>query len=265
MTIVSPSFEIMEQEAGEIGMLKHIERIGRVCYKSEDKITENSYKRFIDMLIRRGHTSVLEHGTVYLNTDYFTVIRLSTKYLMCGREGSGAKTASITMNYRDYLNQEQTNDLSKYVTWEPTKSHHKRITVKFICDRRVANQFVRNRGRYGNAFSQESTRYCDYKEGVTYCRPIWMDAQKVSPETTGVFLGLLAENEKTYQYARQSGWSPQEASEFLNHFVKTELVITGFIKDWEHFFFLRASPSAHPSAQELAYPLQEEFKRRGWL
>lgn len=66
MKLIKPSFEILEQPIGEEGIYKQIERTGRVCYKSEDKITEDSYKKFIEMLKFKEHFAVLEHGTVYL-------------------------------------------------------------------------------------------------------------------------------------------------------------------------------------------------------
>lgn len=40
-----------------------IERAGRTCYKSEDKITESSAPEFIKMILKRGHESVLEHAS----------------------------------------------------------------------------------------------------------------------------------------------------------------------------------------------------------
>ena len=66
MRLINPSFEIWEQEPGLEGIYKAIERAGRVCYRSEDKITEDSAKPFVDRIIKSKHGSVLEHGTVYL-------------------------------------------------------------------------------------------------------------------------------------------------------------------------------------------------------
>lgn len=60
MRIIKPHYEILSQ-IDSIGILKSIERAGRTCYKSEDKITDESAKTFISMLIQRGHESVLEH------------------------------------------------------------------------------------------------------------------------------------------------------------------------------------------------------------
>ena len=64
MNIVNPSFEILEQGKGELGMMQHIERCGRTCYKSLDKITPESAKPFVENMISRGHLAMLEHGTI---------------------------------------------------------------------------------------------------------------------------------------------------------------------------------------------------------
>ena len=62
MKLIKPSFQIIPLE----DLMKHIELCGRVCYKSEDKITDDSAKSFVDRIIKSGHGAVLEHGTVYL-------------------------------------------------------------------------------------------------------------------------------------------------------------------------------------------------------
>ena len=67
MRLIKPSFEIIEQQAGLEGMYKQIELAGRTCYKSEDKITPDSAKAFVDRMIKSGHGAMLEHGTVYLH------------------------------------------------------------------------------------------------------------------------------------------------------------------------------------------------------
>ena len=66
MRLIKPSVEIKEQELGLNGIYKQIEWAGRHCYKSLDKITNDSAKPFVDRMIKSGHTAMLEHGTVYL-------------------------------------------------------------------------------------------------------------------------------------------------------------------------------------------------------
>lgn len=60
MKIIKPSYEILTDLDGD-EILKKIELCGRVCYKSEDKITSFSAKKFVKKIIDRGHESVLEH------------------------------------------------------------------------------------------------------------------------------------------------------------------------------------------------------------
>lgn len=70
MNILQSNFEILEQQYNKNDlkrdMFKHIEICGRNCYKSEDKITDDSYIGFVDRLIKSKHGAMLEHGTVYL-------------------------------------------------------------------------------------------------------------------------------------------------------------------------------------------------------
>ena len=90
MKIIKPSVEIIPQCDGYEGMLKHIELCGRVCYKSEDKISEDSAKDFVEMLKSRGHLSVLEHGTVYLRTHSLDVRSTPfAKVFNCAKEKNG--------------------------------------------------------------------------------------------------------------------------------------------------------------------------------
>ena len=63
MIVVRPSIEILTDTSYET-MLRKIERIGRVCYKSEDKIAEGSAEGFIRAIIKRGHESVIEHESI---------------------------------------------------------------------------------------------------------------------------------------------------------------------------------------------------------
>lgn len=80
------------------------------------------------------------------------------------------------------------------------------------------------------------------------------------------FLYLLQEAEDNYKaLIDESGWKPQEARAVLPNALKTELVMTGFVSDWKHFFSLRCPVNAHPSARELAIPLKEEFIKRKYI
>lgn len=187
MRLIKPSFEIIEQQAGLEGVYKQIERAGRVCYKSEDKITENSAKEFIDRMIKSGHGAMLEHGTVYLKIPYGTmddrgefsnepiVIKYIDNPYSVVMNNSENDYWYITSNYRVIIENEWIDDL-QYLC-EPTEFHAKRITVHFVCDRGVSHEFVRHRVM---SFAQESTRYCNYSKDkfgneITFIIPCWLD------------------------------------------------------------------------------------------
>lgn len=63
MKIISPSFEILNLSDPD-DMLKRLETYGRVCYKSESKITADSATSFIKAILEKGHESVIEHAIV---------------------------------------------------------------------------------------------------------------------------------------------------------------------------------------------------------
>lgn len=300
MRLIKPSFEILEQKPGLDGLLQHIERCGRTCYKSEDKITEESAPKFVDMLVKRGHTAMVEHGTVYLkysitlegsmnmaNKYYFN--KYSTVTIgnepLCGGEPQeykdkfdGHTCAYITTNYRVLLQNDWLDDL-KYQC-EPTEHHVKRITVKFTCDRGVSHEFVRHRVF---SFAQESTRYCNYSKDkfgkeCTFIIPCWLglpEGSVSSPEipifrerhgnVVGIFLNNLYWAEANYFDLLEQGWIAQQARAVLPNSLKTELIMTGTIEQWEGFFKLRCAKDAHPQARELAVPLYEEFVKRGYI
>lgn len=181
MRLIKPKVELINQEPGVEGLFKHMELCARTCYKSEDKITEESAPKFVDMLVKRGHTAMVEHGTVYLKYSITLEgsMNMANKYHfnkystvtignepLCGGEPqeykdkfNGHTYAYITTNYRVLLQNDWLEDL-QYLC-EPTEYHVKRVTVRFICDMGVAREFCRHRLF---SFAQESTRYCNYSK-----------------------------------------------------------------------------------------------------
>lgn len=281
MKLIKPSFTILHQAPGLEGVYKQIELAGRTCYKSEDKITPDSAKAFVERMINSGHGAMLEHGTVYLGMPIETIIPIeangwgkyeSNKYSKGGVVCSinGEKRVAITTNLRVLVENGWLDDL-QYIC-EPTKYHEKRITVRFICDRGVSHEFVRHRVF---SFAQESTRYCNYSKDkfgneLTFIQPCYLNEAELaqygpyhlvsrnkSPES--IFICNLNNAEKDYLTLIESGWKAQEARAVLPNALKTELVMTGFVTDWQHFFDLRCASNAHPQARELAIPLYEEF------
>lgn len=301
MKLCKPLFEIWEQSAGLEGVYKQVEKVGRVCYKSEDKITEDSAKPFVDRMIKSGHGAMLEHGTVYLAMPMETILPIeangwgkytknpySKGFKVC--EVDGQRRVAITTNLRVLVENGWLKDL-EYIC-EPTEFHERRVTVHFVCDRGVSHEFVRHRVM---SFAQESTRYCNYSKDkfgneLTFIIPCWLDIptghyaywdgdwcdidkMKIQlPEgehkDIDAFLWTLNNAETHYTLLINSGWKPQEARAVLPNSLKTELVVTGFVSDWNHFFDLRArgtTGAPHPQAKELAEPLMKEFIARKYI
>ena len=293
MRLIKPSFDILDQQCGLEGIYKQIEIAGRTCYKSEDKITEDSAKEFVERMIKSGHGAMLEHGTVYLKVPYRTmddrgefsnepiVIKYIDNPYSVVMNNSENDYWYITSNYRVIIENEWIDDL--YYLCEPTEFHAKRITVHFVCDRGVSHEFVRHRVF---SFAQESTRYCNYSKDkfgneLTFIEPCWLEDYNYDGNTYNQlfrdslrwaeahYLDLLRKWEdkipdKRYKTGfRNNPWTPQQARAILPNSLETELVMTGFISDWKHFFELRDAASAHPQVQELAHPLHEAFIQRG--
>lgn len=294
MKLIKPSFEIWNQPAGLEGVYKQIERVGRVCYKSEDKIAEGTAKAFVDRMIASGHGAMLEHGTVYLKvfnvienselidkykSNKYSVVKEGTEVYNCHGDILYGSCKCITTNYRVLVENGWLDDL-KYIC-KPTEFHEKRITVHFVCDRGVSHEFVRHRVM---SFAQESTRYCNYSKDkfgneLTFIQPCWLDDERLKlygPYHTvirdksleSIFIASLNNAEKDYIDLIDLGWKPQEARAVLPNSLKTELVVTGFTSDWNHFFDLRArgtTGAPHPQAKELAEPLMKEFIARKYI
>ena len=286
MKLINQSAEIWEQPEGEVGIYKQIEKAARLCYKSEDKTTEDSYKRFIDMLNTNGHQSPLEHGTVYLKyrvtiPDDLLVKSYSnnphSQVRIVDDIETGNKYAYITTNFR-VIKEHQWEDDLKYLC-EPTEYHEKRISVHITTSIGISRELNRHRC---HSICEESTRYCNYSKDkfdntLTFILPNWihisdmhlgekLDIHPMMKLLTGQydkesmdirFLVPLAHAAHTYKCLIANGCKPQQARDVLPLATKTELIHTAFESDWEEFFKLRCSSAAHPMMQKLANQIKK--------
>ena len=298
MKLINSSYEILPQAPRMEGVYKQIELAGRTCYKSVRK-EGTTAKDFVDRMIASQHYAMLEHGTVYLKFEsivhafgrgYLGGMKyIDNHYSKVDIEGT---TQYVTTNYRVLVENDWLDDL-KYLC-EPTEFHEKRITVRFITDRGLSHELVRHRVF---SFAQESTRYCNYSKDkfgneLTFIIPSWYNKETDSAvklkfldyltTTEGLYLDLLRgsywakkviDGGATYDKFENiekvfAPLTPQQARQVLPNALKTELVMTGFVSDWKHFFDLRAigtTGAPHPDAKALVEPLMDEFKKRDWL
>ena len=285
MKLIKPSFEILQPfncldpvESAK----RAIERAGRVSYKSEDKITDRSWIRFFDMLKEKKHLSVFEFGELFfripVGTPFYDkeyLYKISIIQFFKNNQFSKCNTVSeeismleqrvhyISTNFRVIQEHSDFIDwkwLSQYLC-QPTDNHERKITVKFICSRGISHELVRH--RVNMSYVQESQRYVNYSKDkfgneITFIMPEYgINCPK--------FIESLERAEKDYFYLLGLGWKPQEAREVLPNATKTEIIVTGFRENWKHFFDLRTADSAHPEMRRLTIPLQEEFKKLGYV
>lgn len=285
MKLIKPSVEIWDQEEGLNGIYKSIERAGRICYKSSDKITEDSAKPFVDRLIKSGHCSILEHGTVYLRQD-ISIEKLATQITkgngnpelldkyeknpyskVYGGRLFDEDTLSILVstNYRVIIENNWINDL-KYLC-EPTEFHEKRITIHFTCDRGIWNEFIRHKtlqrgddcevypivnydAEQNNSFAQESTRYCNFSKNkfnneITYIIPSWLNIPEAEYGTI--------HDPKEIQFKKYTDLSEKE---FINHLLNSE---------YRYFNLLKLGWTPQQARQVLPNALKTELIMTGYI
>ena len=295
MKLIKQSFEILEQrDFNLVGIKRFIERCGRVCYKSEDRITDDSYEKFVDMLIKRDHTRPLEFGTIHLKMSVSDFHKLRDTLCINKmwnnqwiRYVCNGDLTYITTNYRYFL------DIVKILPFvedciDPSNTklknkYYKRHTVHFILSRGIMDEF---RTHIGLSHLAESTRYCNYSKDkfdneLTFIIPSWLD----TPEGHYAWETMFGDNmyidtsspikeqynatlfiaEKNYLDFIRQGWTPQQAREVLPLSVKSELISCGFEDAWSNFFYRRCAKDAHPMAREIAIPLQEKFKELSYV
>lgn len=275
MNLIKPKFEILEQQSGIDGIYKMIELAGRTCYRSEDKITPDSAKAFVERMINSQHFAMLEHGTVYLlipqinniescNPFYtpFTRNKYSKEKII--KDSNENRYAAVSTNMRVIIE----NNLEDYLQYicEPTEYHEKRICVRYTSDIHFYKDITRHRVF---SWAIESTRFCNYIKqkfgsSVSFSTPIWL-----KDEEQEEFEEDLKTMESIYFKWINKGWQPQQAAYFLIQGTKAEIIMTGFASDYNHFFDLRSeiakTGKPHPTVVELVEPLRQEFIKRGYI
>ena len=199
MKVIQQSYEILTDLSDSTKILKDIERVGRVCYKSESNITQDSYIKFCKMLRDRGHEAMIEHS---------------------------------------------------------------QLSVKFIVNRAIANEIVRHRLF---SFAQESTRYINYSKDK-FCNEIKViEPEELLPSNSSVYqfwYNSCKNAEDAYMALLYDNVKPEIARDVLPLSTATEIVVTGNIREWRHFFRLRCDSKAHPQLVSISRKLLNDLKSK---
>lgn len=154
----------------------------------------------------------------------------------------------------------------KFVKMLVDRSHeamieHVSITVRIVCDRGVSHELVRHRIA---SYAQESTRYVNYSKDkfgneITVIKPCFW---KTNPENYSIWEETMKNAESQYFKLLENGATPETARSVLPNSLKTEIVATMNLREWRHFFKLRADKAAHPQMREVAHMILRDFQRR---
>ena len=152
---------------------------------------------------------------------------------------------------------------------------HANVSAKIVTNRGVSLEIIRHRLC---AFSQESTRYCNYSgdrfgNELTFIIPVWVTdeiaeyVQKAMPgdgtrcpdQPAYRWFQTLERIEKEYLNILSDGWTPEKAREILPNSLKTELVMTTNLRQWRHVLAQRLDRKCHPQMRYLMSLIAEKF------
>ena len=225
MILTRASYKIETPIDGDnaVRLLKQIEAAARTCYKSECKITEDSYKQFVRKIIGvLKHESVCEHGSI---TVRFITDRGVTHELVRHRLAAFSQEST---RYVDYSDDKKT-------------SGHCQFIIPCWMDLPEGEFYYKPKlsGAY----------YLGNDEGMR---------EILDPGQHGWLLAMQ-EAEDAYQHLRSIPWSPQQARSVLPNSTKTEIVVTANPREWRHILSMRTSNHAHPQIREIMIPVLKEF------
>ena len=277
MKIIKPSVEFFgEVPTDYTNTLRFIEKAGRTCYKSEDKITYSSAEGFVKRLISAGHLAMVEHSNFVVRcpadgwssellddlivaAGKYLNVHISEEFICVGGnltawyhriidfyEGElpGVFTPVILRYGEIFGNPRNTGFFDIWVPCscgEIPKALH-RYSAKLICDRGVSHELVRHRPC---SFAQESTRYVNYGgKDMEFIEPAGFEGW--GEKAVQVFKETCHFAEYGYAEMLEDGLIPQQARAVLPNALKTEIIVTADAAEWGHIKKLRTHPSAHP-------------------
>ena len=286
MKFIDPNAEIIDIQ----NPLERIERIGRICYKSEDKIGPGTAKKFVKMLIQRKHYAMLEHAHVHYKVEseslddlinvpgvivsklakHLWLVTVSVSHLFNPQYCKMWPFREMQILFEYQYNMADVSecpcfsdvrlldDLSDYIE---LKHSHELVSVCFTCDRGVSHELVRHRC----AVAQESTRYCNYSSDK-----FGSEIRVVVPSTfadwdessRACWTAATNASEQCYLAMIENGRKPQEARSVLNNSLATQVVLSMTPDRWEHFFDLRSrgtTGAPHPDMKVVADIALEKY------
>ena len=278
---------------------KHIEKCGRTCYKSEDKITDTSSEQFVEGILKSGHESVIEHANLI-----FKIENIDENLSKIKEIGSKVQGFHYSLSESDLLvsgNMRTFRDISRlgyndfdewfsqnglevfankeshtrclagalilkgvqYLNKNDTHDDLNSITIHMITNLSCYKDITRHRLV---SFSIESTRYCNYSKGkygseLTILKPV--NLEKDSPEYEE-WLACMNDIERHYMKMCELGCRADQSRLCLPHSIKADVIMTANVTEWKHIFKLRCEKAAHPDVRKVMLAALELFHNSGY-
>lgn len=260
--------------------LKLIESVGRTCYKSEERITEDSARDFVRGLMKSQHTAMVEHSNIVFDltqvckddfsifmslvSNHFFNLTVNEKLgrlLVSGnvralneavnmpfcKEGAASLLKVLSSHNPDLVYADKVSYCDAYadgieiidIDTIPQPSfeelaRHKYLSFRLVTDRGVTHELVRHRVA---SYGQESTRYVNYMRGLSICLPTgFYDRPEIVQEE---YQAAFTHADEHYRKLIELGEKPEQARAVLPHAVKTEIVVTTNLAEWNHIWNLR--------------------------
>ena len=296
--IVEPFVEIYPLDKTE-DIKRHIERCGRTCYKSEDKITDISAEAFVEGILKSGHESVIEHANLIFKIDKTDENLAKIKEMALRVQGLHYYQSDVEflisanmrtlrdvsrLGYNDFDEWFLQNGLAVFANRENhvhvlsgkielkgiqhldkknMQDELNNITVHMITNLSCYKDITRHRLV---SFSIESTRFCNYSKGkygseLTILKPVNLDAE--TPEYNE-WLACMEDIEKHYMKMCELGCRADQSRLCLPHSIKADVIMTANVKEWKHIFNLRCDKAAHPDVRKVMLATLALFHDEGY-
>jgi len=259
-----------------------LERGGRICYRSEDKIHEGSGIKFVNNIIKAGHFPVLEFSNFVVRTkDKVTIPNIKKNEYKNKWDSPFLKfhvlydKVYIGGNFRawmeklelphiidifDYFNNHHSLEIVTDSSEIPREL--KAVIVEFITSRDVTHELVRHRPA---SFLQESQRYVKYDGALKVVVPYQYEDMDIMVERYNIWKSGVEHAAQTYRKLRSLGEKAQEARAILPNCTATKIAVRADLPEWDHIFKMRLASGAFPGIRRLLQPVKEEFEQRGWI
>ncbi len=272
-----------------IDITRHVERCGRICYKSEAHITPESADKFIAGILKSGHESVIEHANLIFSLPATSQNEMALFDCVTNVHGinvtreteNGIDIFVVSGNMRTFRDILRTTGIADFNTLFKTtdglhifaqetdsthiafsslkfvsvqNSHfgdkHNYATAHIVCDISLYKDITRHRLC---SYSIESTRYCNYSKDKFGNELVMLKPinLKEGTEEYNIWLNIMTQIEKNYMtMAAVSNIKADQLRMMLPHSTKADVMMTCSFHEWKHVFKLRCAKQAHPSVRQ---------------